>query len=254
VSLARIKRTRPAVGIGGRGEAIVAWSTGTHVEARAATSSKGFGPVRVVGSVDNDYVIAPAIASGGRAAVAWYSRQVDDAEAGGPAGPAQVRVAYANRDEPFGAPVTVDCGDLIGPPQLAFDSARKAVVAWTSATTIRVSEFGADGATAPTDVAASGGEPVDLQRVATGADGAAVVLWLAGDVAFTDAPTHLRASLRRAREFAFGAAEPVTPDDEDVYSGDVAIDPRGERATAVWPRALGGTRGRVVESSHMNLR
>ena len=164
-----------SVAVGSRGDVLVAWNTIDKVRTRLKRHGHGFGRAETLRS-DPAWgaELRPAVASSGRAYVAWVSQALSE---GGDSGPTYYEVAT----RPAGGPrfrrtqrlERTPAGVLGGALDLALSGRGNALVAWSS-DRVRAAETGADGRFGPPrDLSAPGVVPDDDAARLFGLDAAA---------------------------------------------------------------------------------
>jgi hypothetical protein len=202
-----------AVAVGGRGEVVVAYQRergrARTIEARVLGRRLGrpqtLGPQR--GLVD----LSAAMASNGRAVVAWGSQDV-----GEEANEAYRVYATARRSSPLGS----------------YGAGPRSAVRVASAGPR--GHFGAQRELAPSGA---------VGDVAIGARGAAIVVW--SQVAGEEEPLDVIAALRPAGASAFGPPEAVSPSERASYPA-AAFDPRSGQPVVVWAGTPAGSPGEAL--------
>ena len=217
-----------SVAVGPRGDVLVAWDARGKIRTRLRRAGRSFGPTETLRSSPTfSAVLRTAVASSGRAYVAWAAQLATE---GGDSGPAYyeaaVRPAGAARFRPAQLLERLAPERRVGPLDLALTGHGNAVVAWTGER-VRAAQTDASGRFgAPVDLSSPGALLTD---VAAAPDGARVAVWTAG-------------SLVQAAYAAPGA--PFGPP-EDVAAGEAAraAFPRaGAQPVLVWRiRRAGGT-------------
>ncbi len=135
-----------SVAVGSRGDVLVAWNTVDKVRTRLKRRGHGFARAETL-RADPAWgaKLRPAVASSGRAYVAWASQGLFE---GGDSGPAYydvaTRPAGAQRFHRAQRLDRLAAGHLGGPLDLALTGRGNALVAWVS-DRVRVAETGADG-------------------------------------------------------------------------------------------------------------
>jgi hypothetical protein len=216
-----------SVAVGPRGDVLVAWDARGRIRTRLRRAGRrSFGRAETLRSSPTFFAaLHTAVASSGRAYVAWAAQRLTE---GGDRGPvtyeAAVRPARAARFRRAQRLERLGSDHQAGVLDLALTGHGNAVVAWTGER-VRAAETDASGRFgAPRDLSRSGAALTD---VAAAPDGARVAVWTAG-------------SLVQAAYAAPGA--PFGPP-EDVSAGGEA-----DAARAAFPRA--GAQPVVVWRTH----
>ena len=216
-----------SVAVGSRGDVLVAWNARSSVRARLKRRRGGFARAETLRSGPAwAAVLRTAVASSGRAYVAWSSQALSE---GGDSGPAYyevaVRPAAAARFRRAQRLDRLAAGRLGGPLDLTLTGGGNALVAWVS-DRVRVAETGADGRFgAARDLSAPGAVPGDdITRlggidVAATPAGARLVTW-------TVAGPLVRA--------AFGAPGAPLGPPEDVAPGETPRAAFSPAPTVAW--------------------
>jgi hypothetical protein len=199
-----------SVAIGARGDVLVAWDARGRIRTRFKRRGRAFGSAQTLRSDPTFFAtLHAAVASSGRAYVAWAAQFLSE---GGDRGPGFYEVAArfrrAQRLERVGADRTVGSLDL------ALTGHGNALVAWAS-DRVRAAETDPSGRFgAPRDLSAPG-VPVDEELTPPGAVDAAATPAGARLVTWTAAPAGLSAPVIQAAYApagdAFGAPEDVGP-------------------------------------------
>jgi hypothetical protein len=211
------------VAVGSKGDVLVVWEDNHRIFARHLGPTGHAGSVHQIGDGVQSQLQA-AIDASGRLEVAWESQRVDEGEANTPA---VVRYATAAPGHGFGPQRTVETVGAVGTGavaapgvRLVSESDNQTLLAWTGfasghfvvrAADVTNGHRGSPQTLSPADAV--------LGDAASGADGAATVVWRsATGTAF--------ASHRGAGASAFGAPEQVSQSGENVATSPfAAVDP-----------------------------
>ena len=221
-----------SVAVGPRGDVLVAWDARGRIRTRLRRAGhRRFGPIETLRSSPTFFAtLHTAVASSGRAYVAWGAQLLTE---GGDRGPvfyeAAVQPAHAVRFRRAQLLQRLGADHQAGALDLALTGHGNAVVAWTgervtAAETDASGRFGAPHDLSPATASASGittTSPAALTDVAGAADGARVVVWASGP---------LVQAAYAAPGSPFGAPE-------DIAAGDAAraAFPRaGAQPVVVW--------------------
>ena len=213
--------------VGPRGDVLVTWNAIDKVHTRLKRRGHGFGRAETLRSGPAwGAELRPAVASSGRAYVAWASQALSE---GGMSGPAYyevaTRLAGAKRFRRAQRLDRLPAGRLGGPLDLTLTGGGNALVAWVS-DRVRVAETGADGRFGPPrDLSAPGAVSDDDLARLDGVDAAATP---AGARLVTWTVTGPRV------QAAFGPAGGALGPPEDVAPGEAPRASLSPAPTVAW--------------------
>jgi hypothetical protein len=231
-----------------RSEALAVWAQGGSIYSRLVPQRGAAGPLQRLGPTGAHPRIAAVLSDDRRAIVAWAESRGSETK------------VYLDRSATgvrFGAPQLLerfhDPDGLPSPaasPSLVRLSSESVVLAWAGSAAghwaIRAAPVDLNGLGAISTIAAPGGDAL-LADLAAGPVGDALVLWTEPAPTAAGAPDMRRQALFAARGYdgapprtLFGEPEQVAPP-APVGDASVALDPRSDRAVAVWQGEAGAT-------------
>jgi hypothetical protein len=229
-----------------RSEALAVWAQGGSIYARLVPQRGAAGPLQRLGPAGAHTQIAAVLSDDRRAIVAWAE------------GRGSETTVYLDRSatgEHFDTPQLLerfhDPDGLPSPvasPSLVRLSSESVVLAWAGSAArhwvIRAAPVDLNGLGAISTIAAPSGDAL-LADLAAGPVGDALVLWTEPAPTAAGAPDMQRQALFAARGYdaapprsLFGEPEQVAPP-SPVTDASVALDPRSDRAVAVWQGEAG---------------
>ena len=239
------------VGVGPKGDVLVVWEDKHEIFARHLGSTGHAGAVHRIGDGVQSQPQA-AIDGSGRLEVAWKTQRVSEGESNAPA---IVRFATAAPDHGFGAQRTVETvgasgtGRFVAAPgvRLIAEANGSTLLAWTGFDAghfvVRATEVVGGHRGTPQTLSPAGEDAV-LGDAATGADGAAIVVWRSGVEGADPVPGAAQtvfASLRAPGETAFGGPEQVSDTGQTVPTAPfAALDPVSGRSFVAYAPLTGG--------------
>ena len=239
------------VAVGPKGDVLVVWEDGHEIFARHLGNTGHAGAVHRIGDGVQSQLEA-AIDGSGRLEVAWKTQRVSEGESNTPA---IVRFATAAPGHGFGAQRTVETvgasgtGRFVAAPgvRLIAEANGGTLLAWTGFDAghfvVRATEV-AGGHRGTPQTLSPAGEDAVLGDAATGADGAAIVVWRSGVQGADPVPGATQtvfASLRAPRATAFAGPEQVSGSGQTVPTAPFAgLDPVSGRSFVAYAPLSGG--------------
>jgi hypothetical protein len=229
-----------------RSEALAVWAQDGSIYARLVPQQGAAGPLQRLGPAGAHTQIAAVLSDDRRAIVAWTEGRgsettvyLDRSATGVRFGTPQLLERF---HDPDGLPSPV------ASPSLVRLSSESVVLAWAGSAAghwvIRAAPVDLDGLGAISTIAAPSGDAL-LADLAAGPVGDALVLWTEPAPTAAGAPDMQRQALFAARGYEaapprslFGAPEQVAPP-SPVRDASVALDPKSDRAVAVWQGEAG---------------
>ncbi len=229
-----------------RSEVLAVWVQGSAIYARVVPNKGAAHPIQRLASAGSDVEIAAVLSDDGRAIVAWSEQRGGETAVYVDRSAAGVRFRDPELLERFRDP------DGLPPPaaspSLVRLSTESVMLAWAGAAAgrwvVRAAPVEENGVGNVSTIAAPGADAL-LAHLAAGPAGDALVLWTEPLPTAAGPPDMARQAIFAARGFdayqartAFGAPEQVAPP-APVSDPTVAIDPKSDRAVAVWQGEAG---------------
>ena len=252
--IAVTSRARGAtVAVGPKGDVLVVWEDNHEIFARHLGTTGHAGAVHRIGDGVQSQLQA-AIDGSDRLEVAWKTQRVNEGESNTPA---IVRFATAAPNHGFGPQRTVETvgasgtGRFVGAPgvRLIAEANGRTLLAWTgfdgSHFVVRATDV-SGGHRGSTQTLSPAGADAVLGDAATGANGAAIVVWRSGVQGADPVPGATQAvfaSLRAPGATAFAGPEQVSDTGENVPTAPfAALDALSGRSFVAYAPLAGGVK------------